>query len=705
MMRQSLFFAATAALFIVSSARAEAPYAFRERLECVHQPGMRQKGAKCAVDELEIKNGFTIALSSNASDYLMSVARDFEDYLYVSMGVEAHVTKGSVGSGSGANLAVKPLLGAGAQSLSVVGERIMVNGGDERALAQALYHLEDVMNLRGGPFLKRGSFSRKSRFDVRMSHSGYGNDIFPEPHLNQMAHFGITAILVFLDDVDKTKAQDYQDLKALIRRAKKYGLDTYLYSYIPAFFHPDDGTKPFDDAYGRIAGYYPEAKGIILVGESCQFPSKDPRVQPRTWKMKKADPRPEDKRPLSGWFPCSDYPAWVQAVEDAIHRKAPKQELVFWTYNWGWAPAEDRMKLIDALPKDVALMATFEMFERRKLSNGFETPTADYTISVAGPGKYFVSEAERAKKAGLRLYTQANAAGLTWDFGTIPYEPFPMQWQKRWNGMVKANKDWGLTGVMENHHFGWWPSFIAELEKEVYTEGGIPFDEHLSKILARDYGKENVNGALEIFKKWSEDIVDYSPSDINQYGPFRIGPAYPFAFGKDVPANKDFPGLRYASNAPADITRFDYLKEGYVPTLTPERNDNEFLKAEIILLKKMAANYERGEEYFRDIATRLDGYQRNKALSMADLAGYLKVNVKTAINVKEGAIAFREGNRAQLLKIAKEEYRNATEALQYVERDSRLGWEPSMEYAAGPEQIRWKLELMVKTYGEGVEGK
>lgn len=31
-----------------------------------------------------------------------------------------------------------------------------------------------------------------------------------------------------------------------------------------------------------------------------------------------------------------------------------------------------------------------------------------------------------------------------------------------------------------------------------------------------------------------------------------------------------------------------------------------------------------------------------------------------------------------------------------AEADSRLGWEPSMEYAGGPDQIRWKLERMKK---------
>ena len=52
-----------------------------------------------------------------------------------------------------------------------------------------------------------------------------------------------------------------------------------------------------------------------------------------------------------------------------------------------------------------------------------------------------------------------------------------------------------------------------------------------------------------------------------------------------------------------------------------------------------------------------------------------------------------------MLKWAKAEYANATAALALVEEDSRLGWEPSMEYVGGPEQIRWKLARMEKLYG------
>jgi hypothetical protein len=230
----------------------------------------------------------------------------------------------------------------------------------------------------------------------------------------------------------------------------------------------------------------------------------------------------------------------------------------------------------------------------------------------------------------------------------------------------------------------------------MFTEGGIPFDEHIRLIAARDYGCGNAEEVLAHWKRWSELAQDYVPSDANQYGPFRIGPAYPFTFGHPPADYKSFPVKKYASNGPG-ICRFDYLKEGYVPQLTPERMDAEYMAKELELLEPMAAAYEKGAAAFAAM-------RGEKAAQMANFAAYLGACTRTAINVKRGAIAFLAKDDAGVLKAARDEYANARKSLEFVVNDSRLGWEPSMEYTGGAEQIRWKLALMEKLYGLG-EGK
>jgi len=41
--------------------------------------------------------------------------------------------------------------------------------------------------------------------------------------------------------------------------------------------------------------------------------------------------------------------------------------------------------------------------------------------------------------------------------------------------------------------------------------------------------------------------------------------------------------------------------------------------------------------------------------------------------------------------LLKEEIDNAKSAIPFAEKDSRLGWEPTMEYIGDAEKIRWKL--------------
>ena len=681
----------------LQAAMAERPYDFRKRLETVHERDRRDPDAKPAEGEFVIADGSVVAVPADADDVLVGAGKDFCDYLDVSMRVSARFARG--GSGTVA-IALDCALPARSYRIEI-GKGVKVTAADSRAAAQALYHLEDLMNLRRAPFLRTGAENRRSVFSPRMTHSGWAVDAFPDPHLAQIAHAGMDAIVVFIKDVDQTKGAPYQDVNDLIRRAKRHGLDTYLYSYVVAFVHPDDpGAKEkFDSTYGRIAAAYPDAKGIVFVGESCQFPTKDERAQPRTWRNR----IPGDPRPTAGWWPCRDYPDWVRAVKRAIDANSKGMEIVFWSYNWGRQPLQPRMELIDALPKDVTLQATFEMFEPQVKRNGLKSPIADYSLSFEGPGRYFTSEAERAHKRGLRLYTMANAGGLTWDYGAIPYEPCPYQWHRRYVALRKAHDDWGLAGIMECHHFGWWPSFISELEKEAFTEGGMPFETHLRAIAARDFGESNAGRALEAWRLWSETARDYVATDDNQYGPFRMGPAYPYNFGGKRIKNSEFPCPKHASNG-IGIAKLNYLDvSAYRPESGELRHiDRAALAKELELLDSMQSALGRGADIFDAIAASLPPARNVKARHMAGLGRFMQRTVLTAIHVKQGRAAHLDGDKATVLEWAKKEYANAKAALPLVEEDSRLGWEPSMEYAGGVEQIRWKLDRMVETYGEGV---
>ena len=45
----------------------------------------------------------------------------------------------------------------------------------------------------------------------------------------------------------------------------------------------------------------------------------------------------------------------------------------------------------------------------------------------------------------------------------------------------------------------------------------------------------------------------------------------------------------------------------------------------------------------------------------------------------------------QMIALAEAEIQNAEATIPLTEADSRLGWEPSMEYIGGPRHLRWKI--------------
>ena len=130
-------------------------------------------------------------------------------------------------------------------------------------------------------------------------------------------------------------------------------------------------------------------------------------------------------------------------IHKAVRKYRSDIDLIVCTYNWGKQPEEERLKLIEALPNDVILMATWDMHHQFKIGEAMET-IVDYSLSFEGPGEYFTSEAIAAKKRGMTMHTISNTSGRIWDFGVIPYEPMPYQWIKRYRAILKAREDLGL---------------------------------------------------------------------------------------------------------------------------------------------------------------------------------------------------------------------------------------------------------------------
>jgi hypothetical protein len=690
----------------------ERNYEFRQRLGQVHHPGRRDATLRPSRAEMVVEPGWRLVVSPTASAYLLRVAQDLQDYFLVSMGLSLLLERRRPDAALGASSPKAIVLATPAdlpdlgESLSVPRsyrllvkrDAVVICGCDERGTGQGCYYLEDLMNLREAPFLQIGTEVRTPVFQPRMIHSGWGIDQFPDPHLNAIAHAGMDAILVFVKGPNTTTT-GHLDINDLIARAAGFGLDTYLYSYLHSTKHPDEyeAAAFYDSTYGALMRAHPKAKGIVFVGESCEFPSKDERTKGRTRHCPVPEGGETDTRPFPGWWPCRDYPQWLDLIKGVIRRQNPNADIVFWTYNWGWAPEVDRLALIRSLPQDISLEVTFEMFENIE-KEGIATRCVDYTASFAGPGHYFSSEARTAKECGIPLYAMANTGGLTWDIGVLPYQPIPYQWRRRYDALLKANEDWGLGGLMESHHFGFWPSFVSELAKWSYWRPRRNFDEAIAQIAQRDFG-DGAEFALQAWQHWSDAWRDYVPTNEDQYGPFRVGPSYPLVFlDQDV----SFPSADYA-----------HFGSRIVKTLYRSHKPDD-VPVEIRLLRRLTARWDQGLSCLQRAIEKTPERKRPAVNELMRLGEFIRHCVVTTIHVKRwfllqqtlrDAAAETSAKRqalAGLRELAEEELRNAAATLPLVDADSRLGWEPSMEYMTDRPHIEWKLAQVRQVLEEAI---
>ena len=682
---------------------AELQYEFRKRMLEVHKKNRRvdkllEKG------QIEITSEWRIVVPIE-NEYLVRVGRDLEDYFFTSMNVEVAVTAKAVEKNA-IVYEVDPSLETGAYRVEVCEGLVRLVGQTERAAAQASYLLEDLMNLAEAPYLSIGVEKRIQRYRARMVHSGFSLDIFPNEHLNAIAHQGFNVILLFTRAYNQTSygATDFNDI---INRAAMYGIDTYAYSYMTSAKHPEDeGAEDYyDNLYGELFRKCPGLKGVTLVGESVEFPTRDTHTTMRVGKdnydengnrLMVGTPRP-------GWYPCFDFPQWLDMVKKVIRRVQPDADIVFWTYNWGWAPKEARVALIENLPKDISLEATFEMFEDVE-REGVRARATDYTLFTTQAGKYFLSEAEAAKKNGIPLYSMTNTGGLTWDVGTVPYEPAPYQWLKRFKAVNAAHDDYGLVGLMESHHYGFYPSFISEIAKAYFTEENPDGEAIIDRILSRDWGKENLAVAQTAFRLFSDAIENLVTTNEDQYGPMRIGPSYPIVLYNDkdlvIPWGK---GAMHGQNAICfpNYTYPFYFK-GYYDKMAGESR----------LYKQSADRMLEAARMLGLLIPTLPAEKQEEARRVVGIAEFMGRAVLTTHYVKEAySLKYAlltdvhvdyEGTLDKVAEIIRAEIENAKATIPLVEFDSRLGYEPSMDYMCHRAALEWKIEIEERILSEEI---
>ncbi len=186
----------------------------------------------------------------------------------------------------------------------------------------------------------------------------------------------------------------------------------------------------------------------------------------------------------------------------------------------------------------------------------------------------------------------------------------------------------------------------------------------------------------------------YIPTNEDQYGPFRVGPSYPLIFRRHV----QMPAVKHAMFGNEIIFTNYELLEDPRQSLGASRID-----VEIRSLERMLERMEDGNSSLEKALQLTPDRKREDGAFMLGIGQFIARFLQTTIHVKmwwklrrellsEGdtdkALALLE----RMEDLARREIANAEATIPLVEADSRLGWEPSMEYMTDVAHLRWKID-------------
>ena len=194
----------------------------------------------------------------------------------------------------------------------------------------------------------------------------------------------------------------------------------------------------------------------------------------------------------------------------------------------------------------------------------------------------------------------------------------------------------------------------------------------------------------------------YVASNEDQYGPWRTGAAYPFVFQPNISRTmmtKEivFPTAKHAHFGSGIIKTF------YTPYENSEQSPG-FLRypAELRSLQKMLDLWNKGLTAAIRAIEFADPGKKEEARRLEALGHFIRNSIITTMNIKKWwqlNIAMQASSSAEeaeacldkIEALAYDEIKNAEDTIPAVEFDSRLGWEPSMEYVCDKWHLEWKI--------------
>jgi hypothetical protein len=491
------------------------------------------------------------------------------------------------------------------------------------------------------------------------------------------------------------------NLRALVNRAKKYGIDIYLYMNEPrameaSFFQGREEFKGVQegnfcavctsapqvrqwltDSLRSVFEQVPGLGGVFTITASenltnCYSHSRTAAGCPRCSKRSAAEVIAE----VNG------------AIAAGVWAGNPQARVIVW--DWGWPdPAEP---IINALPDNVYLMSVSE-WDKPIIRGGVASNVGEYSLSAVGPGPRAQRHWAWAKKRGLKTIAKVQV-NCCWEMSAVPYLPVMDLIAEHCRNLGRTDID----GLMLSWSVGGYPSPNLQLVRQFDRQPAPTIQEARVAVADARYGPHAANHMLAAWSKLSTAFTEY---------PFHVGLLYqgPVQWG---PANLLYPEpTKYR----ATMVGFPYDDLESWRAIYPR----EVLAEQF---EKLADGWGEGLSLYRRAAV-MGGTPAQMANLRSDRnvvgAAYLHfrsvanqirfIMARDALQAGLLADAERDAKVKAIKEIAADEIQNARRLFVLTREDSRIGFEASNHYYYLPLDLVEKVvncEYVLKTWLPGL---
>ena len=461
-----------------------------------------------------------ICLQRDADQVQETAAADLQSSVKRQFGVQLEIKKFARGVAlpdNAVHIAVEAAPGAGPDreiyEIRGSGSVVSIKGNRSQATLQAIFWIEEWLTRNPGSGMASLNVKRTARFGFRaampyfteagevtdeylrfVAASGYNAfylEFNPfEQYIQDPIFFPISQIFRVRDFVNvpgKERLIAYTN--DVFARAKKYGLDCYLYVMEPwggdaafAKAHPEaigsnrnphltrplclDSPVAVDylrDMSAQLARNIPDLKGIIVMSEDGTTIC-------------------DDSCPRSKGARSERRAALFRTLAEG--GKSVRRDFRIIAYTWWWDP-QDFPVVIGQLPRDSIVCTRTSTRAPFELDPAWKGTPGDVSLIVDGPGPDFQDAVKYARQAGLRVVDML-AVSNGHELITLPVMPAPDRYARKLDVLEKAGGDgWiiydcgGLTRSAATRVMAkglWAPAdsvdeLVREVADEIYGSG------------------------------------------------------------------------------------------------------------------------------------------------------------------------------------------------------------------------------------------